>query len=242
MVPRAAAAGVVCAMLLAFGSAARAAADPMQPQVPSADFVPPPAGSYRLQKIQRTPDAVVLDAQGRQRRLATLTRGRITLLTFFYTYCTDAWGCPFAYKTMVGLREQLTARGHADRVRFVSLSFDPTHDTPEALRLYGAHLQPDRGLQWAFVTARGMAELLPLLEDFGQDVRVERDGRGRPTRTINHMLKLFLIDRHGVVREIYALDYLHPAMMINDIETLLLEEASPAAHRTGGWAAMRGVY
>ncbi len=38
------------------------------------------------------------------------------------------------------------------------------------------------------------------------------------------MLKLFLIDRDGIGREIYALDYLHPAMMINDIETLLLEQ------------------
>jgi len=69
-----------------------------------------------------------------------------------------------------------------------------------------------------------MSELVPLLDDFGQDVRVENDGRGRPMRTINHMLKLFLIDRHGIVREIYALDYLHPAMMVNDIETLLIED------------------
>jgi protein SCO1 len=69
-----------------------------------------------------------------------------------------------------------------------------------------------------------MRELLPLLDDFGQDVSVELDEGGRPTRTINHMLKLFLIDRDGMVREIYALDYLHPAMMLNDIETLLIEE------------------
>jgi cytochrome oxidase Cu insertion factor (SCO1/SenC/PrrC family) len=74
-----------------------------------------------------------------------------------------------------------------------------------------------------------MRELLPLLEDFGQDVRVENDDSGRPTRTINHMLKLFLIDRDGMVREIYALDYLHPAMMLNDIETLLIEERGARA-------------
>jgi cytochrome oxidase Cu insertion factor (SCO1/SenC/PrrC family) len=74
-----------------------------------------------------------------------------------------------------------------------------------------------------------MTELLPLLEDFGQDVRVEKDAAGRPTRTINHMLKLFLIDRAGIVREIYALDYLHPDMMVNDIETLLLEERATRA-------------
>jgi cytochrome oxidase Cu insertion factor (SCO1/SenC/PrrC family) len=125
---------------------------------------------------------------------------------------------------MVGLRERLTERGHAGRVRFVSISFDPTNDTPDALRLHGGHEKADGRLPWEFLTARSMHELVPLLEDFGQDVRIEHDEAGRPTRTINHMLKLFLIDRNGIVREIYALDYLHPAMMINDIETLLLEQ------------------
>ncbi len=221
------------AIALALGvaaGAAWAAADPMQAHAPSMEFVPPAPGTYQLQRIQRVPDALLRDARDRQRRLGTLTRGKVTLLTFFYTYCVDEWGCPFAYRTMVGLRDELTRRGHAGSVRFVSISFDPTHDTPDVLRRYGGGLKADSGLAWEFLTARNMAELVPLLEDFGQDVRVEKDASGRPMRTINHMLKLFLIDRDGVVREIYALDYLHPAMMINDIETLLMEQrAGPLA-------------
>jgi len=109
-------------------------------------------------------------------------------------------------------------------VRFVSISFDPTNDTPDVLRRYSGNLTAETGLAWEFLTAPNMAELLPLLADFGQDVSIEKDAKGQPTRTINHMLKLFLIDRNGIVREIYALDYLHPAMMVNDIETLLMEE------------------
>lgn len=211
--------------LLCGAGAARSAADPTQPQVPRMQFVPPAPGTYELQRIQRTPDALLLDAQGRTRTLRELTRGRVTLLTFFYTYCTDAWGCPFAYTLMSQLRERLLAQPLAkNRVRFVSVSFDPTNDRPDVLRLYAGALRPDARLPWEFLTARGMGELLPLLDDFGQDVRVDTDERGRPVRTINHMLKLFLIDRTGVVREIYALDYLHPDMMMNDIETLLLEE------------------
>lgn len=215
----------VVALLVCMHGVARAAADPTPPHAPQMQFVPPAPGTYQLQRIQRAPDAVLLDARGQQRRLAPLARGKVTLLTFFYTYCTDAWGCPFARQLMTGLHEQLLRRPQASgRVRFVSISFDPTHDTPEALRLHGAQLKADERLPWEFLTARSMRELLPLLEDFGQDVRVERDEAGRPTRTINHMLKLFLIDREGFVREIYALDYLHPAMMLNDIETLLIEE------------------
>jgi protein SCO1 len=68
-----------------------------------------------------------------------------------------------------------------------------------------------------------MPELLPLLDGFGQDVAVVNDEQGRPTRTRNHMLKLFLIDRLGMVREIYSLDFLQPPVLYNDIRTLALE-------------------
>jgi protein SCO1 len=68
-----------------------------------------------------------------------------------------------------------------------------------------------------------MTPLAALLEDFGQDVQVEFDAAGKPTRAINHMLKVFLIDPTGMVREIYALDYQHPAVLLNDIKTLVLE-------------------
>jgi cytochrome oxidase Cu insertion factor (SCO1/SenC/PrrC family) len=211
--------------LLSVAGEGHSAADPTQPNVPQMHFVPPAAGTYRLQRIQRVPDALLLDGKARTRTLRELTRGKVTLLTFFYTYCTDPWGCPFAHSLMTGLRERLLAQpGSGERVRFVSISFDPTFDTPDALRRHAGAVRSDARLPWEFLTARSMAELVPMLADFGQDVRVELDQRGRPLRTINHMLKLFLIDRGGVVREIYALDYLHPDMMVNDINTLLLEE------------------
>jgi protein SCO1 len=224
-----AAALIALALTLMASPPAQAAADPSQPHAPAMDFVPPAPGSYELMRIQPAPEAVLLDADGRLRQLAQYTHGRVTLLTFFYTYCTDAFGCPFAYQLMTGLRAKLSAQPQMrERLRFVSISLDPTHDTPDALRLYaggaaGAARATGKQLPWVFLTARSGRELLPLLEDFGQDVDVERDTRGRPTRTINHMLKLFLLDAEGMVREIYALDYLHPQVIANDIETLLME-------------------
>jgi len=53
-------------------------------------------------------------------------------------------------------------------------------------------------------------------------VSVETDPRGRPTRVLHHMLKVFLIDTRGVVREIYSLAYLQPDVMLNDIRTLAM--------------------
>lgn len=196
------------------------------PQAPRQDFVPPAAGSYELPVIQRAPNGRVLDSDGRGYRFARFTRGRVTLVSFMYTYCVDPIGCPLAYETLVTLRERLLARpALARRTRFVSLSFDPTHDTPEQMRAYGGKYADRNGpLEWFFLTTGSVADLAPLLDGLGQDVAVQLDEAGRPVRVFNHLLKLFLIDARGRVREIYSTAFLLPDMMMNDIETLVLEQ------------------
>jgi len=219
---RACALAIVAALV---GTPAWAAADPVPDGAPKMEFVPSPAGTYELQRIQRSPDALLLNSSAAARRLSTYTRGKVTLLTFFYTYCTDKWGCPFAYETMRGLRDRIALDADMrSRVRFVSISFDPAHDTPSVLRRYAKGLDDAAGFEWRFMTARSMKALMPLLDDFGQDVQIDTDAAGQPTRAINHMLKFFLIDKTGTVREIYSLAYVHPEVMFNDIQTLLLEE------------------
>jgi cytochrome oxidase Cu insertion factor (SCO1/SenC/PrrC family) len=78
---------------------------------------------------------------------------------------------------------------------------------------------------WRFLTTASVPALLPLLDGLGQDVTVETDARGRPTRTLNHLLKLFLIDTRMQVREIYSVATLDPQALLNDLRTLLIELA-----------------
>lgn len=217
-------AGAVAVMLcLAASGTASATEDPGKATAPRMEFIPPPPGSYKLQNIQQVSDAALLDSAGHNVRLAALTRGKITLLTFFYTYCVDPLGCPFAHTTLAQLRDRvLSDRALAGRVRFVSVSLDPTHDTPPAIASYGREFADPR-FEWRFLTARRVPELLPVLNDFGQDVSVDIDENGRATRTLHHMLKMFLIDGHGEVREIYTLAFVQPQVMFNDIKTLALE-------------------
>ena len=86
-------------------------------------------------------------------------------------------------------------------------------------------VENDGGLRWYFLTTRSARELLPLVEGFGQDVRITFDRSGaRPRRELSHVLKVFLIDRAGDVREIYTSTFLYPRLVLNDIETLLMEE------------------
>lgn len=198
-----------------------------QPPPVKADFVPPTPGTYTLHPIMRAPGGTVVDLEGRSRPLAELTTGKITLLSFVYTRCADTWGCPLAYRVFdaVGTAVERSP-GLRSRVRLVTLSFDPGHDTPAVMREYAGE-QASRGVDWHFLTTRSPHALAPLLEGFGQDVRVAAGGRPGP---MSHLLKVFLIDPRGVVREIYSTAYLYPEVVIADIETLRIEDGR--AHST----------
>lgn len=213
--------------LCAASANAAEAAEAAAPAVPALGFVPPAPGSYRLERILRAPDGIVLESDGSVRRLAEFTTGKVTLFSFIYTYCTDARGCPLAYATLHSLKRTIEAtpalRG---KVRFVSMSFDPEYDTPVAMRSYGGQEARDRrGLAWHFLTTRNGRELAPLLDGFGQDVSVANPPPGSRIPVLSHMLKVYLLDARGDVREIYSTSFLHPAVLLNDIRTLLQEPA-----------------
>jgi cytochrome oxidase Cu insertion factor (SCO1/SenC/PrrC family) len=190
--------------------------------LPKLEFVPPAPGSYTLYHIKAAPEGTVLGIDGRAAPLARYTHGSITLLGFIYTTCSDPQGCPLAYRVFDALKESIATRPELHgKVRFVTLSFDPARDTPEVMKNYAGSRAVDKGngLRWYFLTTRSARELMPLVEGFGQDVRVTRHGR-----ELSHVLKVFLIDRGGDVREIYSSNFLHPEVVLNDIETLLAEE------------------
>ena len=192
----------------------------------SLDFTPPAPGSYHLQHIMPVPEGTVLDVDGEVKSLRAFTRDKITLLSFIYTACADPEGCPMAYQTFDDLKKHIVARPEfADKIRFVSLSFDPLRDTPQMMQHYGgSHVRDKQGVQWFFLTTPSPAALEPLVEGFGQDVQVVVDKEtGKTSQELSHVLKVFLIDRHGDVREIYTTSFLLPQVVMNDIETLLLE-------------------
>lgn len=199
---------------------------PTQPLVqrPIQDFVPNAAGTYALPPIQEAADGWVLENNWVPRRLSGYTQGAITLLSFVYTYCSDPTGCPLAYATFEDLRNRLLAKPSLrGQVRFVSLSFDPSNDTPDAMRAYGGDRYKSSQVPWHFLTTYSLHFLRPILDGYGQDVEIDLDSDGKATRVMTHMLKVFLLDRDGMVREIYSSAFLHPDVMLNDIETLVLE-------------------
>jgi protein SCO1 len=194
--------------------------------LPALDFEPPAPGTYTLHRIMAAPDGDVLGLDGRQQRLARFTHERITLLGLVYTTCVDPDGCPLAIQVFDAVAHAVSETPRLRPVvRLVTLSIDPERDTPAAMRGYAGHRATEGrdGVSWHFLTTRSERALAPLLDGFGQDVRHAADPRRPASRELSHVLKVFLIDRAGFVREIYTSTFLHPRTVLGDIDTLLMD-------------------
>ena len=183
----------------------------------------PPAGSYELPPIKKAADGMVLRSDNSLARLHDLMSDRFVILSFIYTGCADLNGCPLAnavlYKVQARLRERPLWK---DTVRLLSISFDPEVDTVEVTRRLEEGVR-DNKVEWEFLTTRGQSELQPILDGYGQFVAREFNVHGEQTDQFAHLLRVYLIDRDLQVRNIYSVSFLHPDILMNDVETLLLE-------------------
>lgn len=93
-------------------------------------------------------DTTLLDQDGREVRFYTdALMGKIVLLSFFYTNCTDI--CPTLMHNLSDVQDSLGDR-FGKEVFFVSISVDPEDDTPEELKKYAERYNAKRG--WILLT------------------------------------------------------------------------------------------
>jgi cytochrome c peroxidase len=188
------------------------------------EYAPPAPGTYRLPPIDDVADHPLLGSDGRRTSLYTLTGDRIAIVAFVYTSCAEATGCPVSMGVLHHLDREIAADPTLARsVRLLTISFDPERDTPGRLAREREVHEPRT--DWAFATTRDEAELAPLLDDFGQPVARLRFADGSWTGLYRHVLKLFLIDAKHQVRNVYSTGFLHPALILNDARTVLLEQS-----------------
>ena len=65
----------------------------------------------------------------------------------------------------------------------------------------------------------------------GEEISIDREASGTDRLVLNHLLKVFLIDQRGWVREIYSNQSLDPAAILGDIKTLAIEAANGDGRR-----------
>ncbi len=191
-------------------------------------YTPPEPGTYELPVIKPATDGEVIDTAGRKHRLFDYMEDKIVLLSFIYTRCSDAHGCPLATSVLYAINAALKRDPLlSQQAILLTLSFDPEHDTPEVIRRYGGVFDTGKPSAkapqiWHQLTTSSLQALQPILDGYGQYIIPDTDAHGRFLGTYSHLLKVFLIDQQRRVRNIYSVDFLHPQILMNDIKTLLL--------------------
>jgi cytochrome oxidase Cu insertion factor (SCO1/SenC/PrrC family) len=195
------------------------------PRTADHDYDAPASGSYKLPIVKKAEDGEVLDSEGRSLRLRELTHGRLTVMSFIYTRCAAAKACPMATGVLMQLHRLTTEdESLAKNLRLVSISFDPSIDTPGRMAAYSALTDRSKtGAEWRFITAASQDQLEPIIEAYGQAVDRKKNPAD-PTGPLNHILRVFLIDRGGNIRNIYSSSTLDVRLVLADVKTLLAEQ------------------
>jgi protein SCO1/2 len=135
------------------------------------------------------PDFALVDQAGRPLTLGDL-RGKILLVDFVFTRCTGP--CPILTGLHVGLQRSLDA-ALRERVRFVSITLDPAHDTPEVLSAYARARGADLS-GWSFLTGPPAA-VEDVVRRWGVGTLRAADG------SLEHVVATFLVDGRGRIAE-----------------------------------------
>lgn len=158
-------------------------------------------GARRLTVLQTPVAAPAVAMQGTMPGVtalpALLRRERgATLVGFVYSRCQTV--CLALGSTFQQLQARLQADGDptAARIRLLSISFDPQHDTPPVLAAYAHRLQADPQ-RWQFAVPLQDADLRALLDRFG--VVVIDDGLGG----YEHNAALLVVDGSGRLVRIF---------------------------------------
>ena len=169
-----------------------------------------------MQRFGAVPEFSFTERSGRKIRLADLLE-KVWVLDFIYTHCPDT--CPIQTAEMKSLQDEFAAEKD---IRFVSITVDPTRDTPAALSEYAARFSADRE-RWLFLTGDKDAIYALAQEGFHLAVaELPQASREPSAATHAHSPRFVLIDRKAQIRGYYqATDKPALARLRRDLRRLL---------------------
>lgn len=156
--------------------------------------------SSDLPPLGALPDFALTERSGKTVTRADLA-GEPWVANFIFTQCSGV--CPVLSTRMGKLRKALADNGF-DNVRSVSISVDPTHDTPQVLSAYAQQYNADAD-RWLFLTGP-TGDLYRLISE-GFRLAVAQRSAEEATRTpgelITHSDRFVLVDGSGQLRAYY---------------------------------------
>ena len=151
---------------------------------------------------------------------------RVTIVDFIYTRCVGV--CSALGGSYQQLQAAIQARHLEDRVRLVTVSFDPRHDTPSTLARYALQMHADPRI-WTLMSPQHAEQLPGLLGSFGIVVVPA------PFDQFQHNAAFHVLDGRGRLARIVDIDDAQGALDA----ALSLVPAAPSAPRAGTGASTR---
>ena len=152
---------------------------------------------------REVPDFRLTNQDGKQISLKDF-RGRALAITFIYTRCPLPEYCTLMSRNFSDLALQLqNAPELKDKIRLLTISFDPQTDTPQKLKEYGLGYlgkgaKPDFTV-WQLATAPD-AQVKSIADFFGLHYETDEADKTQ----INHSLRTIVVAPDGKVQKIFS--------------------------------------
>lgn len=180
------------------------------------------AASERTEKgnFGTVPSFSLIDQRGQPVTARSLRR-QPWVANFIFTRCPSA--CPL----LTAKFQALQARSDLPPdVRFVSITVDPSHDTPEVLAAYARRFGADPA-RWSFLTGPLGEIEKTIVDGFKIHVGKPQENAADPTLIdIMHGEHFVLVDGAGAIRGYYRAEEAELGELIEDLGELTAERAS----------------
>ncbi len=186
-------------------------------QLPGSDQPNVPVNEKFAQVGQPVPDFSLTNQDGKPISIKDF-RGKALAITFIYSKCPLPDYCIRMSTNFSDLANQLkTDAALKDKIRLLSISFDPANDTPAKLRSYGiGYLGNDPKTKFdVWQLAVGKDEEVRKIADFF-GLRYEVDAKDKTQ--INHSLRTAVISPEGKVTKIFPGNEWTPAELLKELE------------------------
>jgi len=173
--------------------------------LPNPDQPPPPSTDKAGGTLAgaQVPDFKLTNQDGKRISLNQF-RGKALALTFIYTRCPLPNYCPLMSIRFSEMAMNLQKMPELkDKIRLLSITFDPAHDTPEVLKTYGAgyynkDVKPDFTL-WQLATG-SEDDIKKVADFFGLAYQTDATDKTQ----IIHSLRTIVIDPQGKVKKVFT--------------------------------------
>ena len=173
----------------------------------------PTGTSYPPKPGDKVPDFALINQDGKKIHLSSY-QGTVLLVTFIYTRCPYPDFCPLVSRNFSKIYASLKKDPSlGPKVRLLSVSFDPEHDTPQVLRKYAETFDQTTGGdpfdRWQFAVI-SKKDLVSVANFFGLYYDLGGDGQ------IAHSLSTTVVGPDGKVYKWYQDNDWKPDDLIAD--------------------------